>query len=758
MVVALTPTDIVEIEASLSTLEAILEDDVVSTPKVAANVSQFSFPTLVKKFPGLCDNIDRSIEEIDEQIRKLESLKKKWASLKLQGARVALHGVALAIVKTIFGDIGKVAIAAAISLVSEVAINLFIRALVSLKKAKKKKVITEFDPKMVKACEKAKKQKSKDIEKTLIEMPDFGKEKKESMSYNTMSKEIREMTASISYLETLEAVHSHSNGKFASIVDAQVKEASLSVFKKLIVMFPGFCRNLTASPEAIEKEIQKVKTLNETLKKKERKDLVRGGVLTALSALLFGPEGMVAGAAIYFITYGLGRAYVKGLEKYHEARLKGAIKGRDPEMLKACKDSKRKAKSRVKELIEKGKKSQDRKKESSLSIKEIDATVSLILAQLESVDTSKIAGTEERTALASMALKHAIKKAPNLCTYVGESPDVIKEEMRHLDKQIQKVKSQLTRDPNMVGNSIFILGSTLLLAIFGPTTVATLIAGGITLSLLWAIVALAEFYHRMLAALYKMTLKGLLEGSKVEEIKSLCERIAPDKLAREWVQFAVKESEGSTIPVPMQGETQATSDNSTILEADLQEMEQALDQVYILAEELTSPNLKDAGIRDKVVDKFSKQWEKLVRKAPGLCRYLGMTQYGLKIVIDRVQKEYKMMKKYNRGRNVDAAKGAAVAIFARVKGFPPGSEIIMQLGLPLIERLVLLYIKGLLFLQKIMAKRAVPVILYEAFDKACESVYPMKTPDERVILKEEKEYQTRLENGTAAPGLPARKL
>ena len=149
---------------------------------------------------------------------------------------------------------------------------------------------------------------------------------------------------------------------------------------------------------------------------------------------------------------------------------------------------------------------------------------------------------------------------------------------------------------------------------------------------------------------------------------------------------------------------------------------------------------------------------RLIVKAPGLCRYLGMTQYGLKVVIGRVEKEWKLVQRLLAHRNADAAKAAAIGIFARVKGFPPGSEIIAAFALPVVEKLVKLYLKGLWLLVKLSSKQVVWTVALEALDKACKTVYPLESPAEQVILKEEDSYRRQLEEGTVAPGLPAMRL
>jgi len=573
----LTKKDLREAAVLLDTLDVVLDIDQSSCEKNAAAVSEFAFTGLVKKFPGLCDNIDRSVEEIDAEIKKFERLRDKWKNAKVQGARAVLHATAVAIVGYVFGDIGKAGIAAAVSLVSEGVIALFLRALVAMKKRKKRKAIDEFDPKMVTACEKAKKQKAKDVEKTLTEIA--------------------------------------------------------------------------------EKE---------------------------------------AGAK-------------------------------------------------------------------APSVMELVATFDTISVLCETLDNEKVAGTDAEREIrekiadwSDVAFRVAILRAPNLCTYVGAPPEAISKEIKNINRILKKTKREMLHNPLTVSATGGILGISLISALFGGP--GALVPGAVTLGLMWAAIGATYLYLKALTALYKMTLRGVMDDERVQQIKEICGKHYPEKLRREWVDRHAKDAPPEEGSFPKKAEAHPPLHIATMLEADLDEMETSIERLYLLAEELDAANFKDAAIRDKVIEKWAKQWAKLVTKAPGLCRYLNMSQYGLKVVIDRVEKESELVKKYWKGRNADAAKGAAIAIFARVKGFPPGSEIIAQFALPVVEKLIVLYLKGLWLLHKFMRKQAVPVMLYEAFDLACKTVYPMKTPSEKVILKEEKEYQTRLENGTAAPGLPAVKI
>ncbi|RLC76957.1 MAG: hypothetical protein DRJ03_27655, partial [Chloroflexi bacterium] len=508
----------------------------------------------------------------------IQRLKEKWDNAKARGIRGAIHAVAVLLVRRLFGLLPAAGIAAANALINEVVVNLFIKALIALKNMKKRKVIKEFDPKMVKACETAKKQKVRDITKTLEEVSD--------------------------------------------------KQSSV---------------------------------------------------------------------------------------------------------------------------------------EKDLSLRSIFATFDMLNTLIDTLDNEKIAGTVHATGIetriagmSSMAITQAIKKLPGVCKFVDAEAIEIKEEIKRVSKDLDRIRKELVLNPDTISYSIGALAGGVLASIFFGAPVA--MAVGLGVAAYWAIIGLGALYVTVLKVLYKLKIRKALNKNKIIKIcqqygKGVSEQKIR-KLLEEYLEDNPEVMDQSQPNAPALNASAGYPNVLAMVESDLEEMTVELDQLYILAEKIADTHNKDASIKDRLVKQTAKLWSKLIVKAPGLCRYTGMTEYGLKKVIARVEKEFAVVKKHWNGRRGDAAKGAAIAIVARVKGFPPGSEIIAQFSLPLIEKLVGLYLKGLYLLQKFFAQRVPPAILYEALVSACEDAYKSKAPDEKVILKEEQSYQKKFENGELFSALP----
>jgi hypothetical protein len=604
-----TEDDITNLNAALDIVDDLWAAAEVEEGKYAASlnprlakVSEFAFSELIKKYPGLCDNVERTEEELDAEVKQLATLKAKWLSAKAHGARAAIYTVAAVIVGKFFGGANRAAIAAGVALLTEGAINLYIRGLLALKKIKKRKGIEEFDPKLVKACEKARAKSKKDVEKSM------GEDIEASVELTGEILELRALHAGLDALNSmLDTLESEEGAKYAATLEPRIAGLADGVFTAMLEKFPGLCDKLNMDAAEIEKEIKKLDKLDAQFQQWLRKGHVKKTVVFLLLSMMFSGAGWGGVALSATLVWGIPVAvalYRKGLKALLRIKQRRQLLQKyDARLVEICDRVKRKSDpERVKKLLEEYSKDREQQAgpvEAAISATELHAELDTIHTLLDALDgdtNGKYASAiEPRVAgLSAMALARAIMKFPGLCQLLNMEAKGISFVIKKLDTLMDKIEYATNKGTDITK---LVLGSVMVY-VFGASWQGMILGPAVT----WLIPLQIKLYQKAAHGILRLVQRGLLEKIR-PSLDAACAKADPEKARRQFEQEAARQA-------PRGAEAQ-----------DVLEIEASFEAVEALLQLRESDDgVKYAEALDvRIAGLSAMALQKAVHKFPGLC-------------------------------------------------------------------------------------------------------------------------------------------
>jgi hypothetical protein len=784
-----------ELHAELDTIHTLLDAlDGDTNGKYAsaieprvAGLSAMALARAIMKFPGLCQLLNMEAKGISFVIKKLDKLMDKIEYATNKGTDITKLVLGSVMVYVFGASWQGMILGPAVTWLIPLQIKLYQKAAHGILRLVQRGLLEKIRPSLDAACAKADPEKAR---------RQFEQEAARQAPRGAEAQDVLEIEASFEAVEALLQLRESDDGvKYAEALDVRIAGLSAMALQKAVHKFPGLCPLFEAGPDEIAKRIRQVDYLYGKILDVADVNLQRvRKYFKPIFMMLFGVrlrDVFVTRAILWALSSMLKnyRMLLKWLLKLAE---RGVLEGIKPRLMAAC-DKAQRSPSQIQRELEQ--EAADAPMELGASsteneLKELHASLDTMIDLMKTMDSpegAKYASVLEPrlAAMGETTFVKIMEKLPGICKWVDADVAEIKKEEMRVKRLLKQNTKRLLTEGLTHGTVVFV--GILATALFGgawASVVAALISG----PLVFGLYALGALYVKALVALRLMKARRILNENKlIQACAALKQKQSPEKIRKLLEEHGKKYPEflqhGKPTQAPAQlgasaetpevraayerydtlvalseemGEehaaalepqlreatealTKARKQEPVLLEADVAEMEATVEALYLLAEEIEAlpPEKQAASVHDSFVQKASTLWMRLVTRAPGLCRYLAMSQYGLKVVADRVEREWAYVEDLWKDRNAEAAKGAAIAIYARVKGYPPGSEVIGQFALPFVEKLVKVFLKGLWTLQKWKLKKSLAGVLIQSLDVACKAVYPIDPPDERQILREE---------------------